>query len=217
MSLERRIEALVREPAVKTAQTRRRTVQPTISPFRASRETCASETSGSAATPSAPTRCLPTREEFRARNAQRSVRAGTAGLLALAVGLLLAALGLSYPTWAIFYVLALVFGVAGIAAAAVALRAARRAARCAAWAHRLGRRLPRLADRAGAHRLEVRVVRAGLVVRSRRHRVLSAVVRARRWRPDRGSAFPASGRRFPRSCVPSVTVTVFPEPPSSRA
>lgn len=66
---------------------------------------------------------LPTRAEFRARNAQRSVRAGTAGLLALAVGLLLAALGLNYPTWAIFYVLALVFGVAGIAAAAVALRA----------------------------------------------------------------------------------------------
>jgi MFS family permease len=66
---------------------------------------------------------LPTRAEFRARNAQRSVRAGAIGLLALAVGLLLAALGLTYPTWAVFYVLALVFGVAGIAAAAVALRA----------------------------------------------------------------------------------------------
>lgn len=66
---------------------------------------------------------LPTREEFRARHAQRSVRAGAAGLLALAVGLVLAALGLTYPTWAVFYVLALVFGVAGIAAAAVALRA----------------------------------------------------------------------------------------------
>jgi len=66
---------------------------------------------------------LPTREEFRARHAQRSVRAGAAGLGALVVGLVLAALGLTYPTWAIFYVLALVFGVAGIAAAAVALRA----------------------------------------------------------------------------------------------
>jgi MFS family permease len=66
---------------------------------------------------------LPTREEFRARHARRSVRAGAAGLLALAVGLVLAALGLTYPTWAVFYVLALVFGVAGIAAAAVALRA----------------------------------------------------------------------------------------------
>ena len=66
---------------------------------------------------------LPTREEFRARHAQRSVRAGAAGLLALAVGLVLDALDLRYPTWAAFYVLALVFGVAGIAAAAVALRA----------------------------------------------------------------------------------------------
>ena len=65
---------------------------------------------------------LPTREEFHARHAQRSVRAGAAGLLALAAGLVLAALGLTYPTWAVFYVLALVFGVAGIAAAAVALR-----------------------------------------------------------------------------------------------
>jgi MFS family permease len=66
---------------------------------------------------------LPSRAEFRARNAKRSVRAGGVGLAALAVGLLLAAFDLSYPTWAVFYVLALVFGVGGIAAAAVALRA----------------------------------------------------------------------------------------------
>ena len=66
---------------------------------------------------------LPTREEFRARHAQRSVRAGVLGLCALVIGLVLAALGMNYPSWAIFYVLALVFGVAGIAAAAVALRA----------------------------------------------------------------------------------------------
>jgi MFS family permease len=66
---------------------------------------------------------LPSREEFRARHAQRSIRAGLAGLAALVVGLVLAALGTDYPTWAVFYVLALVFGVAGIAAAAVALRA----------------------------------------------------------------------------------------------
>ncbi len=66
---------------------------------------------------------LPSRDEFRARNAQRSVRAGLVGLGALVVGLILAALDMTYPTWAVFYVLALVFGVAGIAAAAVALRA----------------------------------------------------------------------------------------------
>src|SRR3954468_19314678 len=65
---------------------------------------------------------LPTREEYRARHAQRSIRAGVIGLLALVAGLVVAAFGLSYPTWAVFYVLALVFGVAGIAAAAVALR-----------------------------------------------------------------------------------------------
>jgi hypothetical protein len=66
---------------------------------------------------------LPTRAEFRARHAQRSVRAGLAGLAALAVALVLAALDMSYPTWAAFYELALVFGIAGIAGAAVALRA----------------------------------------------------------------------------------------------
>jgi MFS family permease len=65
---------------------------------------------------------LPSRDEFRKRHAQRSIRAGLVGLAALVVGLVLAALDTTYPTWAVFYVLALVFGVAGIAAGAVALR-----------------------------------------------------------------------------------------------
>jgi cation transport ATPase len=66
---------------------------------------------------------LPSRDEYRARNAKRSLRAGIAGLIALAAGLALSALDARYPTWAACFVLALVLGAAGIASAAVALRA----------------------------------------------------------------------------------------------
>lgn len=66
---------------------------------------------------------LPSRDEFRARHARRSIRAGLIGVAALVAGLVIRLLGRNDPSWDILYVGALVFGVAGIAAAAVALRA----------------------------------------------------------------------------------------------
>src|SRR5512135_3385833 len=65
---------------------------------------------------------LPSREQFRARAARRSVMAGGVAAAALAVALMLRVLGREDPLWSVLYIGAIVFGVAGIASASVALR-----------------------------------------------------------------------------------------------